>query len=80
MLEIQAAEKEETEIIMDLLPAISSALQTLQGIDCDKQLQSINVVTMSLNLLKFGPITIPGIFLIFARPTTVLTQSPRHLL
>ena len=31
--EIQAAQKEELEIIMDLLPTIGSAIQTLQGID-----------------------------------------------
>ena len=38
---------------MDLLPAIGSAIQILQGIDCDKHLQLINVSTVSPTLLQF---------------------------
>ena len=34
-LEIQAAKKEETQPIMDLLLAISTAIQKLQGIECN---------------------------------------------
>ena len=44
LLEIQAAKKEEPQLIMDLLPAIGSAIQTLQGIKCNKHLQLVNVL------------------------------------
>ena len=34
-LEIQATKKEETQLIMDLLPTIGMAIQKLQGIECN---------------------------------------------
>ena len=34
-LEIQAVKKEETKLIMDLLPTIGTAIQKLQGIECN---------------------------------------------
>ena len=37
-LEIQATKKEETQLIMDLLPAIGTAIQKLQGMECNKHL------------------------------------------
>ena len=64
-LEIQAVKKEEMEIIMDLLPAIGSANQPLQGTDCNKPLQSVNVLTISPTLQKFSPITPMDAFLGF---------------
>ena len=75
-LEIQAARKEEMEIIMDLLHAISSAIQKLQGINSGKHLQSINVLTMSPTLLQFSPITTTELFLGFYQ--THLCAIPNH--
>ena len=37
-LEIQAAKKEETQLIMDLLLTIGTAIQKLQGIECSAHL------------------------------------------
>ena len=37
-LEIQAAKEEELQLIMDLFPAIGTAMQKLQGIECNKHL------------------------------------------
>ena len=34
-LEIQAAKKEETQLTMDLLPTIGTAIQKLQGTECN---------------------------------------------
>ena len=76
-LKLQAAKKEETEIVMDILSAIGSAIQTLQGIDCDKDLQSINIVTMSLNLLKFSLITTPDTFFNFYKTYHSLNTIPK---
>ena len=75
-LEIQA-KKEETEFIMDLLPVISSAIQTLQGTDCDKHLQTINVLAMSPNLLQFGLIASPVEFLGFYQNHHSLDAIPK---
>ena len=40
-LEIQAAKKEESQLIMDLFPAIGKAIQQLRGTDCDAHLQTL---------------------------------------
>ena len=64
-LEIAAAKKEETEIIMDLLPTIGSAIQTLQGIECDKHLQSMNVLAFVPNQLDHCPLQDMDSFLQF---------------
>ena len=40
-LDIQAAKKEESQLIMDLFPAIGKAIQQLQGTDCDAHLQTV---------------------------------------
>ena len=37
-LEIQVAKKEESQLIMDLFTAIGTAIQKLQGIECNKHL------------------------------------------
>ena len=60
-----SCKKEEMEIIMDLLPAIGLAIQTLQGINSDKHLQLINVLMMSPTLLQFRLITTTELFLSF---------------
>ena len=46
-LEIQASKKEETQLIMDLFPAIRKAIQQLQGTDCDAHLQTVNALKMT---------------------------------
>ena len=37
-LEIQAAKKEESQLIMDLFPAIGKVIQQLQGTECSEHL------------------------------------------
>ena len=76
LLEIQAATKAEMEIIMDLLPAISSAIQTLQAIDCDRLLQLINVLSLSPTLLQLGPIATTELFLGFYQTHHSLDAIP----
>ena len=77
LIENPSCKKEEMEIIMDLLPAIGSAIQTLQGIDCDRHLQSINVLAMSPMLLQFRPITTMELFLGFYQTHHSLDAIPR---
>ena len=55
-LEIQAAKKEESQLIMVLFPAIGKAIQQLQGINCDAHLQTVNALKMMPTLLEYGPI------------------------
>ena len=55
-LEIQAAKTEESQLIMDLFPAIGKAIQQLQGTDCDAHLQTVNALKMTPTLLQYGPI------------------------
>ena len=55
-LENQAAKKEESQLIMDLFPAIAKAIQQLQGTDCDAHLQRVNALEMTPTLLQYGPI------------------------
>ena len=53
-LEIQAAEKEESQLIMDLFPAIGKAIQQLQGTECSEHLQTVNALKMMSSLLHYG--------------------------
>ena len=55
-LEIQAAKTEESQLIMDLFPAIGKAIQQLQGTDCNAHLQTVNALKMTPTLLEYGPI------------------------
>ena len=55
-LEIQAAKKEESQLIMDLFPAIEKAIQQLQGTECSEHLQTVNTLKMMPTLLQYGPI------------------------
>ena len=75
-LEIQAAKKEETQLIMDLLPTIGSAIQTLQGIECNKHLQTMNVLKMAPTLRQFSPITTMNTFLAFYQTYHSLDDIP----
>ena len=55
-LEIQAAKKEESQLIMDLFPVIGKAIQQLQGTECSEHLQAVNALKMIPPLLQYGPI------------------------
>ena len=55
-LEIQAAKKEKSQLIMDLFAAIGKAIQQLQGTDCDTHLQTVNALMMMPTILQYGPI------------------------
>ena len=57
-LEIQAAKTEESQLIMDLFPAIGKAIQQLQGTDCNAHLQTVNALKMTPTLLQHGLIGI----------------------
>ena len=56
-LEIQAAKTEESQLIMDLFPAIGKAIQQLQGTDCNAHLQTVNalkVTPTSCSMARLG--------------------------
>ena len=76
-LEIQAAKKEESQLIMDLFPAIGKAIQQLQGIDCDAHLQTVNALKMTPDLLDYGPIENIINFLHFYRNHHTLDKVPK---
>ena len=61
---------------MDLLPTIGSAIQTLQGIECNKHLQTVNVLKMAPTLLQFSPITKMNTFLAFYQTYHSLDYIP----
>ena len=75
-LEIQAAKEEETQLILDLLPTIGLAIQTLQGLECNKHLQAVNVLKMAPTLLQFGAITTMNTFLAFYQTYHSLNDIP----
>ena len=54
-LEIQAAKKEESQLIMDVFLAIGKAIQQLQGTECNEHLQTLNTLKMMPTLLQYGP-------------------------
>ena len=76
-LEIQAAKKEESQLIMDLFPAIGKAIQQLQGTDCDAHLQTVNTLKMTPALLEYGPIENIINFLHFYRNHHTLDEVPK---
>ena len=47
--------KEESQLIMDLFPAIGKAIQQLQGTECSEHLQTVNALNMMPTLLQYGP-------------------------
>ena len=79
-LEIQAAKKEESQLIMDLFPAIGKAIQQLQGTDCDAHLQTVNALKMTPALLEYGPIENIIHFLHFYRNHHTLEEVPKATL
>ena len=76
-LEIQAAKKEESQLIMDLFPAIGKAIQQLQGTDCDAHLQTVNALKITPSLLEYGPIENIINFLHFYRNHHTLDEVPK---
>ena len=75
-LEIQAAKKEELQLIMDLFPAIGTAIQKLQGIECNEHLQTVNALKMMPSLLQYGPIENINNFLMFYQTHHSLDDIP----
>ena len=61
---------------MDLLPAIGTAIQKLQGIECNEHLQMVNVLKMAPTLLQYGPITTTNTFLAFYQTYHSLDDIP----
>ena len=76
-LEIQAAKKEESQLIMDLFPAIGKAIQQLQGTDCDAHLQTVNALKMTPALLQYGLIGNIINFLHFYQNHHTLDEVPK---
>ena len=76
-LEIQAAKIEESQLIMDLFPAIGKAIQQLQGTDCDAHLQTVNALKMMPTLLQYGPIGNIINFLHFYQSHHTLDEVPK---
>ena len=76
-LEIQAAKKVESQLIMDLFPAIGKAIQQLQGTNCDARLQTVNALKMTPALLEYGPIENIINFLHFHQNHHTLDECPK---
>ena len=76
-LEIQAAKKEESQLIMDLFPSIGKAIHQLQGTDCDAHLQTVNALKMMPTLLQYGPIGNIINFLHFYQNHHTLDEVPK---
>ena len=76
-LEIQAAKKEESQLVMDLFPAIGKAIQQLQGTECSEHLQIVNALKMMPTLLQFGPIGNIINFLHFYQNHHTLDEIPK---
>ena len=79
-LEIQAAKKEESQLIMDPFQAIGKAIQQLQGTDCDAHLQTVNALKMTPSLLQYGPIGNIINFLHFYQNHHTLNKVPKPTL
>ena len=76
-LEIQAAKKEESQLIMDLFPAIGKAIQQLQGTECSEHLQTVSALKMMPTLLQYGPIANIINFLHFYQTHHTLEEIPK---
>ena len=76
-LEIQVAKTEESQLIMDLFPAIGKAIQQLQGTDCNAHLQTVNALKMTPTLLQYDPIGNIINFLHFYQNHHTLDEVPK---
>ena len=79
-LEIQAAKKEESQQIMDLLLAIGKAIQQLQSTECSDHLQTVNALKMMPTLLQYDPIANIINFLHFYQNHHTLDEIPKPTL
>ena len=79
-MEIQAAKKEESQLIMDLFQAIGKAIQQLQGTECSEHLQTVNALKMMPTLLQYGPIVNIINFLHFYQNHHTLDEVPKPTL
>ena len=79
-LEIQATKKEESQLIMDLLPAIGKAIQQQQGTECSEHLQRVYSLKMMPTLLQYGPIANIINFLHFYQNHHNLDEVPKPTL
>ena len=79
-LEIQAAKKEESQLIMDIFPAIGTTIQQLQGTECSEHLQTVNALKMMPTLLQYGPIVNIINFLHFYQNHHTLDEVPKPTL
>ena len=79
-LEIQAVKKEETQLIMDLLPTICTAIQKLQGIECNEHLQMVKILKMAPTLLQYGPISTMNTFLALYQTYHSLDDVPNPMI
>ena len=79
-LEIQAMKKEETQLIMDLLLTIGTAIQKLQGIKCNEHLQMVNVLRITHTILQYGPIYTMKTFLAFYQTYHSLDDVPNPMI
>ena len=79
-LEIQATKKEETQLIMDLLPTIGTTIQKLQGTECNAHLQTVNVLKMAPTLLQYSPIPTMNTFLAFYQTHHSLDDVPNPMI
>ena len=75
-LEIQATKKEESQLILDLLPTMGTAIQKLQGTECNAHLQIVNVLKMAPTYLQYGPIPTMNTFLAFHQTHHSLDDVP----
>ena len=76
-LEIQAAKKEESQLIMDLFPAIGKAIQQLQGTECSEHLQTVNALKMMPSLRQYYSIGNIINFLQFYQNHHTLEEIPK---
>ena len=73
----QQQKTEESQLIMDLFPAIGKAIQQLQGTECSEHLQTVNALKMMPTLLKYGPIANIINFLHFYQTHHTMDEIPK---
>ena len=78
-LRIQAAKKEELQLIVDQVLAIGTAIQKIQGIECNEHLQTVNALKMMPTLVQYGPIENMNNFLMFYQTHHSLDDVPTQL-
>ena len=79
-LEIQGAKTEESQLIMDLFPAIGKAIPQVQGTECSEHLQTVNALKMMPTLLQYGPIVNSFNFIHFYQNHHTLDEIPKPTL